>query len=325
MSINRLVEPLTHYLTDSVNEIMINKPQEVWVESGGVTKKIMDENLTFDALYGIAMQIANHSKQELSEKNPILSAALPSGERVQILIPNALEQGRIAFAIRKPNPLSLSLSDMESAGSFSKTTVTQVGISDTDKKLSELLKNGDTKAFLALAVQSQKNIIISGGTSSGKTTFANALVKHIPLDERIITIEDTREAELPHENKLHLLGSSGNQGVSEVTFNDLLRACLRLNPTRILMSELRGSEAFDFLRAVNSGHPGAITTMHADSPKGAVFQLTLMVLQAGLTLTQEQIRNYILSIVDVIVQCKNVNGKRIVTEIFYEPQRKSFE
>ena len=178
---------------------------------------------------------------------------------------------------------------------------------------------------MALAVQSQKNIIISGGTSSGKTTFANALVKHIPLDERIITIEDTREAELPHENKLHLLGSSGNQGVSEVTFNDLLRACLRLNPTRILMSELRGSEAFDFLRAVNSGHPGAITTMHADSPKGAVFQLTLMVLQAGLTLTQEQIRNYILSIVDVIVQCKNVNGKRIVTEIFYEPQRKSFE
>lgn len=318
-----ILNPVTRYLEGGINEIMINEPGSIWVEKSGVCTEYKDEELHLGRLMGIAQQIASFAQQELSENKPILSASLPSGERVQVVIPAALEQGKIAISIRKPNPLTLSLGQMKDAGTFANVVFSKGGLSDLDRHLLELQKDGDTMGFLSAAVKGKKNIIISGGTSSGKTTLANALVQEIPLDERIITIEDTREARLPHRNKLHLLASSGNQGLADVTFADLLKSCLRLNPSRILMSELRGTEAFDFLRGVNSGHPGAITTMHADSPKGAVFQLALMVLQAGVNLTQEQIENYILSIVDIIVQKQNINGNRVVTEIYYDPERKN--
>ena len=131
----------------------------------------------------------------------------------------------------------------------------------------------------------KKNVIVSGGTSTGKTTFTNVMLQEIPSDERLITCEDAREIVLNnHPNRLHLLASKGGQGRAKVTTQDLIEACLRLRPDRIIVGELRGVEVFSFLRAINTGHPGSISTLHADAPMMVIEQLKLMVMQAGLGL-----------------------------------------
>lgn len=151
----------------------------------------------------------------------------------------------------------------------------------------------------------------------GKTTLLNAILKEIDPKERIITIEDTPEIKPIHQNHVPLLASKGEQGIAEVTIQSLLEASLRLRPDRILLGELRGKEAYTFLRAVNTGHPGSITTVHADTPHGAFKQIALMVMQANLGLQNDQIMDYIRSIVDVVVQLKRIDGKRIISEVWY--------
>ena len=169
-------------------------------------------------------------------------------------------------------------------------------------------------------MESKQNIIISGGTSTGKTTFTNAMLKAIPADERLITCEDAREIEINgHPNRMHLLASKGGQGRSMVTTQDLIEACLRLRPDRIIVGELRGAEAFSFLRAINTGHPGSISTLHADTPAMALEQLKLMVMQAGLGMPPSEIREYIFNVVDVVVQLKRgAKGKRYISEIYFK-------
>ena len=167
----------------------------------------------------------------------------------------------------------------------------------------------------------EKNIIISGGTSTGKTTFTNAVILSIPHHERLITCEDAREIDLTsHENKVHLLASKGAQGRAKVTTQDLIEACLRLRPERIIVGELRGAEAFSFLRAINTGHPGSISTLHADTPLMAIEQLKMMVMQAGLGLSPAEITSYIKNVIDIIIQLKRgEKGKRYISEIYYRP------
>ena len=178
-----------------------------------------------------------------------------------------------------------------------------------------MLDKGEIKQFIKVAVKGRKNIIISGGTSTGKTTFMNAELKEIPKYERLITAEDAREIDLKDfPNKVHLVASRGGQGRAQVTTQELIEACLRLRPDRIIVGELRGKEAFSFLRAVNTGHPGSITTIHADSPKLAYEQLILMVMQAGLGLDRSQINEYIGSIINIVIQLKRgVGGQRFVS------------
>lgn len=145
------------------------------------------------------------------------------------------------------------------------------------------------------------------------------MIRAIPSDERLITCEDAREIDLKsHPNKLHLLASKGGQGRAKVTIQDLIEACLRLRPDRIIVGELRGSEAFSFLRAINTGHPGSISTLHADTPEMAIEQLKLMVMQAGLGMPPDEIKDYIKHVVDVIVQLKRgTKGKRFISEIYF--------
>jgi type IV secretion system protein VirB11 len=166
----------------------------------------------------------------------------------------------------------------------------------------------------------KKNIIVSGGTSTGKTTFANALLLEIPSQERLITIEDAREIQLPnHGNRVHLLVSKGGQGLAKVTTQDLIEACLRLRPDRIIVGELRGSEAFSFLRAINTGHPGSIGTLHADTPVMAMAQLKLMVMQAGLGMPPSEIATYIHSVIDIVIQLKRGKaGKRFISDVYFK-------
>jgi len=172
---------------------------------------------------------------------------------------------------------------------------------DVDRQLAELHQKKDHRAFIKLAVEAKKNILICGGTGTGKTTFLNACLEYVPKNERIITVEDTREVDAQHPNVAHLLFNEENDQINSL---NIFKACLRLRPDRIFLSELRGHEVWPYLRAANSGHPGSLSTVHADSPEGAITQLVFMMQQAKSTSTEDQIRKYIESIIHVVVQLK---------------------
>lgn len=301
-----------------INEIMINKPGEVWVEKGGDQRLEKIPEIDLEHLLGLGRLIAQSTDQIISEEKPLLSATLPNGYRIQIVFPPACEPGLAAFAIRKSNTTHLSLDKYEEMGAFDSTISTE-RVDEDSLKLQQYLAEKKIKEFIRYAVLCKKNIIISGGTSTGKTTFTNAALGEIPSSERLITVEDAREIILPrHSNKVHLLASKGGQGRAQVNTQGLIEACLRLRPDRIIVGELRGAEAFSFLRAINTGHPGSISTLHADTPAMAIEQLKLMVMQAGLGMPPEEIKKYILAVVDIVIQLKRgEGGKRFVSEIYY--------
>ncbi|MGN7661249.1 MAG: P-type DNA transfer ATPase VirB11 [Anaplasma sp.] len=314
------LEPLQDIFNEEgVNEISINKAREVWVENRGDIRCEKVESLTLSHLKALGRLVAQATEQQLSEETPLLSASLPNGFRVQVVFPPACESDKVVLSIRKPSTVQLSLDDYEKMGAFSHVAKRVDATRDVvNQELDALLQQGDIKRFIELAVTSKKNIVVSGGTSTGKTTFTNAALRVIPREERIITVEDSREIVLDHANRVHLLASKGGQGRAKVTTQDLIEACLRLRPDRIIVGELRGAEAFSFLRAINTGHPGSISTLHADTPKMAIEQLKLMVMQADLGLPPEQIVNYVTNIVDVIIQLKREpGGVRHVAEILF--------
>ena len=304
---------------DGVNEISINRPFEIWVEKRGDIRYESMPDLDLDHLRGLALLVAQSTEQRISEEAPLLSATLPNGYRIQIVIPPACEPGTIGMSIRKPSSMKLDLDSYEKMGAFDNTAIEEV-VDENAKKLKTLLAEKQIKEFLRTAVLTKQNIIISGGTSTGKTTFTNAMLKTIPSEERLITVEDAREIDLAsHPNRMHLLASKGGQGRAKVTTQDLIEACLRLRPDRIIVGELRGSEAFSFLRAINTGHPGSISTLHADTPAMAIEQLKLMVMQAGLGMPPSEIKQYILNVVDIVVQLKRAEkGRRYISEIYFK-------
>ena len=238
--------------------------------------------LDLEHLKSLSRLVAQSTEQKISEETPLLAATLPQGFRIQIVFPPAVDAHTIAMSIRKQTIMDLDLDQYEALGAF-QSTVVKHELSPVDKRLRELLNAGAVKEFITQAILARKNIIISGGTSTGKTTFLNAALKVIPPTERIITCEDAREIMIPHlPNRVHLIASRGGQGRAQVTMQDLIEASLRLRPDRLMLGELRGKEAFAFMRAVNTGHPGSISTLHADTPELAFEQLILMVIQAGL-------------------------------------------
>ena len=278
---------------------------------------IEDNNVTNEHLSRLARQIARISDQAVNLQHPLLSASLPTGERIQFVIPPVSQHG-VALSIRRQVVKSLSLDEYAAMGAFDNVDlITDKLGKEDDATLRALAISGNFHRFVSEAVKAKKNIVISGGTSTGKTTLLNALLKELDPRERIITIEDTPEIFAAHKNTLSLIASKGDQGTAKVTIQDLLEAALRLRPDRILLGEIRGKEAYTFLRAVNTGHPGSLTTVHADSPAGTMEQIALMVMQANLGLQHEQIIHYIRSIIDVVIQLKRVGGKRVVSEIWY--------
>lgn len=299
-----------------VTDIYVNAPGEAWVETlGGTIEHHVVEGLNASVLTRLARQIAAYSHQGINRQHPILSAALPGGERVQIVMPPAT-RGHIAFAIRKHISSDLALDDYAAAGAFESA---HLGNSTEphalDALLQDRLRSGDVASLLSAAVKGRRNILVAGGTSTGKTTFLNALIREIPAEERLILIEDTPELHLRHANAVGLVAARSALGEASVTAEDLLNASLRMRPDRVILGELRGPEAFTFLRAVNTGHPGSMTTVHADSPERAVEQIALLVLQGGTQLRREDILHYVRSTIDVFVQLKRVGGRRSVSEI----------
>ena len=269
-------------------------------------------------LKSLARLVAQSTEQKVSEEQPLLSATLPSGYRIQVVFPPACENDTVIMSIRKKNDIVWSLDDYEKMGAFDQTVI-EKHQDESVIVLSKLLKAGLIKQFIQKAILSKKNIIISGGTSTGKTTFTNACLKSIPITERLISVEDAREVDLStHPNRVSLLASKGGQGRANVTTQDLIEACLRLRPDRIIVGELRGAEAFSFLRAINTGHPGSISTLHADTPEMAMQQMKLMVMQAGLGMPPDDVLNYIRNVVDIIVQLKRgEKGRRYISEIYF--------
>jgi type IV secretion system protein VirB11 len=318
-ALDTYLAPLKKFLaTPSISEISINQPGEIWVETGGDMTRHEIPELDLDHLKALGRLVAQSTEQKISEEMPMLSGSLPDGYRIQIVFPPACEAGTVAMSIRKQTIMNLDLDQYEAIGAF-QNTIVRHEVNPVDKKLRALLNAGAVKDFIKEAILAKKNIIISGGTSTGKTTFLNAALKVVPPTERIITCEDAREIMIPHiANRVHLMASRGGQGRAKVTMQDLIEACLRLRPDRLMLGELRGAEAFSFMRAVNTGHPGSISTLHADTPDLAIEQLTLMVMQAGLGISRDQIRSYVENVINVIIQIKRgARGMRFVSEILF--------
>ena len=307
------------FAEEGIAEISINRTKEAWVEKYGDMRREEIPELDFEHLKGLSRLIAQSTEQKISEENPLLSATLPNGYRIQIIFPPACESGTVAMSIRKGATKQYTLQTYDEMGAFDQTIVEEQ-TDPVNDALREMLEKKQIKNFLSTAIKAKKNVIISGGTSTGKTTFTNAALLEIPTEERLITVEDAREVQLPnHHNRVHLLASKGGQGRAKVTTQDLIEACLRMRPDRIIVGELRGAEAFSFLRAINTGHPGSISTLHADTPQMALEQLKLMVMQAGLGMPPAEIRSYILAVIDIVVQLKRSSGgKRYISEVYFK-------
>ncbi len=312
--------PLKPWLeAHDVIEIAINRPHEVYIERIGSGLMHLTEvpELSEDAIRHIAERVAASTRQVINTERPLLSATLPDGSRFQAVLPPAAPQGG-AISIRKQVIHEMSLDDYERLGAFRNVLVGGGdALSTLEQELVGHLEACRLKEFLALAVAERQSMIVSGGTSTGKTTFLNMLLKLVPPRERIVTLEDVRELRPTQPNNVVLLASKGDQGEAQVTIQDLLEATLRMRPDRIFVGELRSKEAFTFLRAVNTGHPGSITTVHADTPAGAYQQLVMMGLQADLGLKAADIEAYVRAVIPIVVQLQRTETARFVSEIHY--------
>jgi len=288
-----------------VSEILINRPGEVWIEEAGSTGMVrVDAPLVDDRLLRrLAEQVARMTSQGISREQPLLAATLPDGARLQFVAPPATRAGW-ALAIRRH-----SLADVP----LSAWSTDAIGVPPV--ACDPVLRVDAPLAWLTEQVRSRRTVLISGGTSSGKTTFLNALLREIDPAERVVVVEDTPEVRIPAPNSLGLVAVSGELGEARVDTDDLLRASLRLRPDRIVLGELRGREAVTFLRAINTGHPGSLSTIHANSCAGALEQLALMVMQADLGLSRADTIAYALTLIDVVVQLGRRDGQRHILDI----------
>ncbi|MGL6028581.1 MAG: P-type DNA transfer ATPase VirB11, partial [Legionella sp.] len=301
-----LLAPFYEFLDDAlVSEVLVNKPQEVYVERAGIFERFESPILTTPYLRRLFALIANENKQVLSEASPILSGNLQDGSRIQLVIPPAARFETLS--IRRFTLKHVRFSDYHDMGFFADAQAVRVDESTPTNKacpLRTLYHSTNWHEFIRQSIIHKKNILISGGTSSGKTTFLNSCLCEIPLDERLITLEDTYEIDSPHPNQVRLkaLKPTGD-AISRLSMQDLVQATLRLRPDRIIMGEIRGREIFDFIAACATGHSGSIATIHANSPKGAFMRMAqLYKLNQVAGMTEADIYNVLHEAIDIVVQ-----------------------
>ncbi len=290
---------------DTITEILVNRPGEVWIEDAAHPgmQRLAAPEIDDRLVQRLAEQVARVSHQGINREHPLLGATLPDGARVQFCGPPAARR-HWAMAIRRHRRLDLPL-DAYDTGPLA------------DRARDPLPDcQAQPIAYLREAIRQRRTILISGGTSTGKTTFLNAMLGEIPAGERVILVEDTPELRLPGANGVGLVAVKGELGEAKVTANELLQAALRLRPDRIVLGELRGAESVSFLRAINTGHPGSFSTIHANSLRGALEQLALMVMQTGIGLSRSDTIAYAAGVIDVIVQLgRDGAGRRTITAI----------
>ncbi len=328
--------PLAALLDDpDVTEICINQPGSAFIERQSGWSHDLMPFATFEWCMSIAKLVANFTRQRISANEPLLSATLPGGERIQIVLPPATEDRTVSITIRRPSNVLWTLEELEALNIFAPTRSmplvryqpeAEAQLSPADCELTGLLATRQFVAFLRRAVQLRKNILLSGATGSGKTTVSKALILEVPADDRLVTIEDVKELSLLNQpNHVRLFYSQGAQGQAAVTPGQLLASAKRQRPDRVFVSELRtGDEVYDYLVSVNTGHPGSITSVHADSAEMAFVALSQLMKRSvagqGMS-TREGVELAQLS-VDVVVQCARDRQRRIVREIWYDPATK---
>jgi len=322
--VEQALEPLRHLLDDpAVVEISVNKPGHVFVERIGQADMEFHSipTMTAEAISQIAQRVAAFTNQFVNSERPLLSAALPTGERIQVVLPPAAPDGG-TLSIRKQVTQHFTLEEYRDNGSLDKVAVSLGGLSQLDHDLIGHLQAQRIYEFLDTAIRNRVSILISGGTSTGKTTFLNACLKTVDPHERILTLEDTRELFPTQKNVVHLIASKGDQGTANVTIQSLLESSLRMRPDRLFVGEIRGAEAFTFLRAINTGHPGSMSTVHADTPQGAYEQLVMMIMQGGMagSFSKADLLSYLHMVIPVVIQLRRDGGKRGVSEIFFARQ-----
>lgn len=287
--------PLEELLTDdSITEIMVNRFDEIYLERAGRLERHPSIFTSDRAVLGVIERIVAPLGRRIDESSPMVDARLKDGSRVNAVIPPLAIKGP-ALTIRKFSRRTLTVDDLIGFGALSP----------------------DMAEFMHLAVLHRKNIIISGGTGSGKTTLLNVLSNFIPDGERIITIEDAAELRLTHSHLINLEARPANaEGRGQIAIRDLVKNALRMRPDRIVVGECRGGEALDMLQAMNTGHEGSLTTLHANSPRDGLARLETLVLMAGMDLPLTAIRDQVVSAVDLIIQqARLADGRRVITGI----------
>lgn len=308
---------------DNLTEIAINRPYEVWFDRGkGWETETLGE-LSYNACLSLARALATYAglTEPLSEINPVASVILPNEERGQLLIPPATEDGIVSMTFRKPSKSRFTLEDYQTSGRFDQFTdmdISEVKLSEVQSRLLDLKDTpGETKEFFSLAVKNNLNILLVGGTGSGKTTVMKALVDEYEPTKRIFTVEDVHELSLPnHPNHIHLFYKQGG-----LTPKHIIESCMRMKPDHVLLAELRGDEAWTYLEMLNTGHEGSITTIHANNCYSAPSRLAALVKQSdvGKTLEYQHIMRTIKTSIDIIAFFKNTK----LVEVYYDPLEKN--
>jgi len=301
------LKPIEHLiLDDSISEVMVNGADRVFIEKGGYLQPVPGVSLGEKALLVAVKNIARRLGGDISESHPILDSRLPDGSRVAAVIPPCSLNG-VTLTIRKFNTRHFEMSDLIAAGTL-------------DQQLANRLED---------FVLSRKNLLISGGTGSGKTTTLNILGRFIPEDERVLLIEDTAEIQLSHTNLVRFEARRADNGLPGITIRDLLKAALRHRPDRILLGEIRGGEAFDLLQLLNTGHAGTISTIHANSARQGLARFTSCVLQSGVELPYRAIKSNIADSLHVVIQVERRPGRRYIAEVLelnsYDPDADLFD
>jgi pilus assembly protein CpaF len=301
------LKPIEHLiLDDSISEVMVNGADRVFIEKDGYLTAVRGVSLGEKALLVAVKNIARRLGGDISEASPILDSRLPDGSRVAMVIPPCSLNG-ITLTIRKFNTRHFEMRDLIAVGTL-------------DQPLANRLED---------YVLSRKNILISGGTSCGKSTLLNLLGKFIPEDERILLIEDTAEIALGHANLVRFEARRAQNGVPGIAIRDLLKASLRHRPDRILLGEIRGGEAFDLLQLLNTGHSGTLSTIHANSAKQGLARFASCVLESGIELPYRAIKSNIADSLHAVVQMERRPGRRYISEVLeinsYDPDADLFD
>ncbi|MFM0503146.1 MULTISPECIES: P-type DNA transfer ATPase VirB11 [Paraburkholderia] len=344
-SVRELMRPFAPLLDDAdVTELVINRAQRVLTETHRGWHSHDYPDLDFERLMSFAVAVATLTNQEVSAQHPVLSALLPGDARIQIVIPPVVPPRTVSITIRRPSAREKTLDAYRDEGLFDETAwhrpdgldAVLLVLNPEDRKLIQCLDARDLGAFFEGAVTARLNIVIVGSTGSGKTSFMKTLCRSIPPTERIVTIEDVRELFIPHiENCVHLLYSKGGHGQARVTPADLIASTMRMRPDRVLLAELRGAEAYDFLKLLTTGHAGSITSYHASSATVAIERFALMAKEhpEAVAYDDAALKHLLFLTIDIVAHLEaqpifneagEQTGKRWgMTEIWFDPVRKA--
>jgi pilus assembly protein CpaF len=300
------LKPIEHLiLDDTISEVMVNGPDRIFIEKDGFVEPIQGIHLGEKSLMVAVKNIARRLGDDISESKPILDSRLPDGSRVAAVIPPCSVNG-VTLTIRKFNTRHFGVEDLVKSGTMERWLANR----------------------LEAYVLARKNILIAGGTASGKSSLLTVLGRFIPSDERVLLIEDTSEIHMGQDNLVRFEARQPQNGLPAVTIRDLLKASLRHRPDRIILGEIRGSEAFDLLQLLNTGHSGSLSTVHATSAKQALARFTSCVLQSGVDLPYRAIKTNVGDSVNVVVHLERRPGRRFVSEVVeihgYDPDKDEY-